>query len=78
MSEPPNVRLEAINSAENVVLVRAALTGLAEAVGLGGSDLIDLQTAATEACNNVVRHAYGGDAGPLEVELRVTPGKLDL
>jgi serine/threonine-protein kinase RsbW len=78
MSEPPNVRLEAINSAENVVLVRAALTGLAEAIGLDGSDLVDLQTAATEACNNVVQHAYGGEAGPLEVELRVAPGKLDL
>lgn len=78
MDEPPNVRLDLANSAENVVLVRAALAGLAEAIGLAGSDLIDVQTAATEACNNVVQHAYGGEAGPLEIELRLAPGKLDL
>jgi serine/threonine-protein kinase RsbW len=75
---PPNVRLDLANSAENVVLVRAALAGLAEAIGLQGSDLIDIQTAATEACNNVVQHAYRGEAGPLEIELRLAPGKLDL
>ncbi|HTR89142.1 MAG TPA: ATP-binding protein [Solirubrobacteraceae bacterium] len=78
MAEAPNLRLDLVNSAENVVLVRAALTGLAEAIGLHEGDLADIQTAATEACNNVVQHAYPEGPGPLEVELRLAPGKLDL
>jgi anti-sigma regulatory factor (Ser/Thr protein kinase) len=31
--------------------------------------LNDIRTAVTEACNNASAHAYGGDEGPLEVEL---------
>jgi serine/threonine-protein kinase RsbW len=42
---------------------------LAEAVDLDGSQLNDISTAVTEACNNVVLHAYGGAEGPLEVEV---------
>ena len=32
-----------------------------------GQRVDDLKTVVTEACNNVVVHAYDGDAGPLEV-----------
>lgn len=55
--------------AENVAVVRQALTGLAEAIGLGGGLLADLKTAVSEACNNVVVHAYGGEPGPLQVSI---------
>ena len=40
---------------------------MAEALALDGSDLIDIHTAVTEACNNVVQHAYEGEEGPLDV-----------
>ena len=43
------------------MLVREVLTGVAEALALEGSDLIDIHTAVTEACNNVIQHAYGGE-----------------
>ena len=66
---PPNVRLKLANTPENVVLVREMLFGVGEAVGLDSSDLNDVRTAVTEACNNVVLHAYEGDPGPLEIEL---------
>ena len=33
--------------------------------------LDDLKTSVSEACNNVVLHAYGGEAGPMEVGLFV-------
>ena len=59
----------ASNKPENVLLVREMLTGVAETVDLDGSDLNDIRTAVTEACNNVVLHAYQGDEGPLEVEV---------
>ena len=66
---PPNIRLSLSNRPENVALVRQMLAGLAEAVGLDGVDLNDISTAATEACNNVVLHAYEGGEGPLEIDV---------
>lgn len=70
MPDPsPNVRLQLLNTPENVVLVREVLTGVAEAVQIATSDLNDIRTAVTEACNNVVLHAYRGAPGPMEVEV---------
>jgi serine/threonine-protein kinase RsbW len=77
MAGSPNVRLRLTNRAENVLLVRQALSGLAEAVGLDAVALNDVSTAVTEASNNVVLHAYEGEEGPLEVELAVVAGGLD-
>ena len=55
--------------AENVAVVRHALAGLAERLGMDEASLADLKTVVTEACMNVVVHAYAGtDPGPLEVE----------
>lgn len=52
---------------ENVAVVRHAIAGLAEAAGMEPSAVADLKTILTEACMNVVVHAYGGEEGPLEV-----------
>ena len=54
--------------AENVAVVRHALAGLAEEIGMDAPGIADLKTVVTEACMNVVVHAYGGNAGPLNVE----------
>jgi anti-sigma regulatory factor (Ser/Thr protein kinase) len=54
--------------AENVVLIRHVLAGLAEEVGMDEAGLADLKTVVTEACMNVVVHAYRGDPGPLSVD----------
>lgn len=61
------VRLELDNRPENVAVVRAALTGVAEAVGFHEELTTDLKTAVSEACNNVVMHAYEGGQGPMRV-----------
>jgi anti-sigma regulatory factor (Ser/Thr protein kinase) len=53
---------------ENVAVVRHAIAGLAEEIGMDDAGIADLKTVVTEACMNVVVHAYGGDAGPLYVE----------
>ena len=44
--------------AENVPLVRHALAGLAEALEMDPAEVADLKTVVTEACMNVVVHAY--------------------
>jgi serine/threonine-protein kinase RsbW len=54
---------------ENVAVVRHALAGLAESLGMDDERIGDLKTIVTEACMNVVVHAYE-DEGPLEVEAR--------
>ena len=38
--------------------------------------LDDVRTAVSEACNNVVLHAYDGGEGPLEVDVRVGEGEI--
>jgi serine/threonine-protein kinase RsbW len=55
--------------ADNVPLIRHALAGLAEALEMEPSEVADLKTVVTEACMNVVVHAYGeGEEGVLEVD----------
>ena len=56
--------------AENVAVVRHALAGLAEEIGMDEPGLADLKTVVTEACMNVAVHAYDGGPGPLTVEAR--------
>ena len=55
--------------AENVVVVRHAIAGLAERIGMDEPATADLKTVVTEACMNVVVHAYPeGEVGLLEIE----------
>jgi serine/threonine-protein kinase RsbW len=78
MAGIPNVRLSLTNRPENVLLVRQALTGLAETIGLDPVELNDISTAVSEACNNVVIHAYDDGEGMLEVELYASAGALEV
>ena len=47
---------------ENVIVVRQAVAGLGEALGFRDQRVDDLKAVVTEACNNVVLHAYRGRA----------------
>jgi serine/threonine-protein kinase RsbW len=58
--------------------VREILSGLAETIALDGNDLNDIRTAVTEACNNVVIHAYEGSEGLLQVEVFVTTTTIEV
>ncbi len=60
------------------MLVRQVLTGIAEAIDLAGKDLYEISVAVTEACNNVVVHAYRGEEGPLELEVWVQPAAMEI
>lgn len=64
--------------AENVRLVRELLAGVGSAVRLGEATLDDAMIAVSEASNNAVMHAYGGAEGPLELDLGVHDGRLEV
>jgi serine/threonine-protein kinase RsbW len=65
---PIGLQMRLPAKAENVAVVRHALAGLAEQVGMDETGVADLKTVITEACMNVVVHAYADDEGPLTVE----------
>ena len=51
-----------------MAIVRHAIGALGEATRLDAQTLSDIRLAVTEACTNVVVHAYpDGSEGPLEV-----------
>jgi anti-sigma regulatory factor (Ser/Thr protein kinase) len=69
---PPDIELSLPARAENIAIVRHAFGALGEAYGVSERTLSDLRLAVTEACTNVVVHAYpDGREGPLEVHARV-------
>lgn len=74
----PSVTLQLNSSPETLTLVRGALGGWAEGLNLDPELLDDIKTAVSEACNNVVMHAYGGGSGPLRVCLYVDSGVIDV
>lgn len=76
MAEQSNVRLNLVGAAENVAVVRSVLGGLAERAGIDPADLNDIRTAVTEACNNVVMHAYRGEPGPMDLAIALGAGSI--
>jgi serine/threonine-protein kinase RsbW len=65
----PDFELMLPARAENVAVVRHAIGGLGDAVpDIDGQRLSDIKLAVTEACTNVVVHAYDDQEGPLHVE----------
>jgi anti-sigma regulatory factor (Ser/Thr protein kinase) len=65
-----DIRLTLPARPENVAVVRHVLGALAEALDLPPAVTADIRLAVTEACTNVVRHAYGDRAGDIDVVVR--------
>jgi serine/threonine-protein kinase RsbW len=66
-----DVRLTLPARPENVAVVRHVLGAFAEALHLPLDVVQDMRLAVTEACTNVVRHAYGvSESGQLDVVIR--------
>ncbi|HEX4838757.1 MAG TPA: ATP-binding protein [Solirubrobacteraceae bacterium] len=64
----PDMELTLAARAENIAIVRHALGGLGEAFAVSEPKLSDIRLAVTEACANVVVHAYPDDhEGLMEV-----------
>jgi serine/threonine-protein kinase RsbW len=72
MNKQPEVLLTMPALPEGVGVVRQALAGMADALDFEAAVLADMKMAVTEACTNVVVHAYDADTGLLEVEMSAT------
>src|SRR3954453_6687441 len=68
-----DVRLTLPARPENVAVIRHVLGAFAEALDLPADLVEDMRLAVTEACTNVVRHAYSPELpGPVEIAIRPT------
>ncbi len=56
---------------ENVAVVRHAMGALGDAADVSEQTLADIKLAVTEACTNVVVHAYPNGDGPLVVRATI-------
>jgi serine/threonine-protein kinase RsbW len=73
----PDLVLTLPARAENVAVVRHAFGGLGDVMDVTDQTLSDIKLAVTEACTNVVVHAYpGGEDGPLGVRATVDEATL--
>lgn len=73
----PDLELSLPARAENIALIRHAFGALGEALTIEEQLLADIRLAITEACANVVVHAYAGrEPGPLEVDATIRDHEL--
>lgn len=76
--DSPRVRLELTSRPEAARLVRSMSSAAGEALGLDPELMSDINTAVSEACNNVIQHAYSDEPGPFLVDLASTAAGLDV
>jgi serine/threonine-protein kinase RsbW len=72
----PDFELTLPARAENVAVVRHAFGGLGDALDVPDHALADVKLAVTEACTNVVVHAYPEGEGPMAVSAGLSGGAL--
>ena len=64
---------------DSIAVIRQTVSGICEALGADTRAVGDIKLAATEACTNVVLHAYAnGDAGTIEVDAYAAENELRL
>ncbi len=75
-SNQSELKLKLAADARYAAVVRRALETLLEDAAADAEVIADVKTTVTEACMNVVRHAYRGEVGELEVDAQLDPGSL--
>jgi anti-sigma regulatory factor (Ser/Thr protein kinase) len=78
--EQTHLTLKLTAEPQNVRRARDEVASRAESLGLPPAGVDDLKTIVSEACANVVRHAYpeGADDRPMEVEMDKEENELSL
>jgi anti-sigma regulatory factor (Ser/Thr protein kinase) len=71
----PDLEMTVPARPENVSVVRHVLGALGDALAVDLDVLHDVRLAVSEACANVIVHAYDGNDGLLEVTARPTPDR---
>jgi len=74
----PEVRMTMPARPEGVAVVRQALAGMADALDFDAAVVADMKMAVSEACTNVVVHAYDDSVGLLEVDIRAEEDGLTI
>ena len=74
----PGIRLTLPALPANVALARQAVAGLGDALEIDSALTADIKIAITEACTNVVVHAYPTSRGSAEIAFTTLPGHLVL
>jgi serine/threonine-protein kinase RsbW len=77
-TQPPDLELSLPARPENVAVMRHAVGGLGDVLELADGTLSDIKLAVTEACTNVVVHAYADDEGPMGLRATIDAGSLTL
>jgi serine/threonine-protein kinase RsbW len=78
-ADASDVRLSLPARSENVAVVRHVLGAFAEALQLPEQLVDDMRLAVTEACTNVVRHAYEREhPGSIDVVIRPVDSMLEV
>jgi serine/threonine-protein kinase RsbW len=72
----PDLELTLPARPENVAVARHAIGGFADVVAMPDQTLADVKLAVTEACTNVVVHAYPNGDGPMGLRASVDEGVL--
>jgi serine/threonine-protein kinase RsbW len=77
-AEATSLSLTLAAEPQNVRQARDEAAVCAEAFGLSQPGVEDLKTIISEACSNIVRHAYPDDAKerPMEIKMDKTDGEL--
>lgn len=81
MPPPPThdeVRLSLPAQPENVAVVRHVMNAFGDAFDIPTDTMEDIRLAVTEACTNVVRHAYDHTDGLIDVLVRTLPDRLEV
>jgi len=78
MASDLTVRLSFPAKPDYLLLARLALSGIARQLPVGDELLADLKLAVTEACGNVVRHAYPDGAGNVAVSYVVRGDVIEI
>jgi serine/threonine-protein kinase RsbW len=64
---------------DSIAVIRQTVSGICEALGADSRTVGDIKLAATEACTNVVLHAYANrDPGTIEIDAYADAGELRL
>jgi serine/threonine-protein kinase RsbW len=72
----PDLDLRLPARPENVAVARHAIGGFADVLEVPDQTLADVKLAVTEACTNVVVHAYPNHEGPMGLRASVDDGLL--
>ncbi|NUK29997.1 anti-sigma B factor RsbW [Parageobacillus sp. VR-IP] len=70
------VQLSIPAKAEFIDLARLSLYGVAAKMGFSYEDIEDMKVAVSEACNNVVLHAYDDEPGRIDLRFEMQPDAI--